>query len=138
MARTWRMNVGEMGMNAPEIVTILGKGSAFDGKLTFEGTVRIDGEFSGEIHSQGTLIVGETARVLAQIDAATVVIEGHVEGDIRATELVELRGTAKTSGTIHSPSLEIQRGAVFDGQCVMRPTEAPTARGAEPVAASGT
>lgn len=107
-------------MNAPEIITILGEGSAFDGKLTFEGKVRIDGEFSGEIHTRGTLVVGETAKVLAQIDASTVVIEGHVEGDIRATDLVELKGTARTSGTIHCPSLEIQRGAVFDGQCVMQ------------------
>ncbi|HET6581847.1 MAG TPA: polymer-forming cytoskeletal protein, partial [Nannocystaceae bacterium] len=47
-------------MTTPEITTILGKGSAFDGKLTFEGAVRIDGEFSGEIRTQGTLIVGET------------------------------------------------------------------------------
>lgn len=107
-------------MNAPEIITILAMGSAFDGKLTFEGTVRIDGEFSGEIQTEGTLIVGETAKVVAQIDASTVVIEGHVQGDIRATELVELRGTAQTAGTIHCPSLEIHRGAVFDGQCVMR------------------
>jgi len=108
-------------MNAPEIITILGKGSAFDGKLTFEGTVRIDGEFSGEIRTKGTLVVGESARVTAQIDAATVVVEGRVEGDIRATELVDLRGTAHTVGTIHCPSLEIQRGAVFDGRCVMQP-----------------
>ncbi|MCA9706826.1 MAG: polymer-forming cytoskeletal protein [Myxococcales bacterium] len=111
-------------MNAPEIITILAEGSAFDGKLTFEGTVRIDGEFSGEIRTRGTLVVGETAKVLAQIDASTVIIEGHVEGDIRALELVELRGTARTAGTIHAPSLEIQRGAVFDGQCVMRPNQA--------------
>lgn len=118
-------------MNAPEVITILGKGSAFDGKLTFEGTVRIDGEFSGEIRTQGTLVVGETAKVSAQIDASTVVIEGRVDGDVRATELVELRSTATMIGTLHCPSLEIQRGAVFDGRSAMRseesepPPEAP-------------
>lgn len=106
-------------MNAPEIITILGKGSAFDGKLTFEGKVRIDGEFSGEIRTDGTLVVGETAKVTAQIDAATVIIEGHVKGDIRATELIELHAHAHVLGTLHGPSLEIQRGAVFDGQCSM-------------------
>ncbi len=108
-----------MGMSAPEIITILGKGSAFDGKLTFEGTVRIDGEFSGEIRTDGTLVIGETARVTAQIEAATVVIEGRVTGDIRATESIQLHGTARTHGQLESPSLEIQRGAVFDGRCSM-------------------
>ncbi|MCA9656496.1 MAG: polymer-forming cytoskeletal protein [Myxococcales bacterium] len=107
-------------MNAPEIITILGKGSAFDGKLTFEGKVRIDGEFSGEIRTDGTLVVGESAKVTAQIDASTVVIEGRVEGDIRATTLVELHGSAHVVGTLDSPSLEIQRGAVFDGRCSMK------------------
>ena len=113
-------------MNAPEIITILGQGSAFDGKLTFEGTVRIDGDFSGEIRTDGTLIVGQTAKVKAQIDASIVVIEGQVEGDIRASERVELAGTARAVGTLHSPSLEIHRGAVFDGRCVMsmRPADA--------------
>lgn len=111
-------------MNAPEIITILGKGSAFDGKLTFEGTVRIDGDFSGEIHTEGTLIVGESAKVTAGIVASTVVIEGHVEGDIRATERVELTSTARALGTLHCPSLEIQRGAIFDGRCVMSPRAA--------------
>ncbi len=106
-------------MNAPEIITILGKGSAFDGKLTFEGTVRIDGEFSGEIRTDGSLIVGATAKVTAQIDASIVVIEGQVDGDIRATERVELTATARAVGNLHCPSLEIQRGAIFDGRCVM-------------------
>ena len=112
-------------MNAPEIVTILGQGSAFEGKLTFEGTVRIDGDFSGEIRTDGTLMVGETAKVTAQIDAATVVIEGRVEGDIRASTLVELHKTAHAIGTLHTPSLEIERGAVFDGTTVMNPAKAP-------------
>ena len=118
-------------MNAPEVITILGKGSAFDGKLTFEGTVRIDGEFSGEIRTQGTLVVGETAKVSAQINASTVVIEGRVDGDVRATELVALHATATMVGTLHCPSLEIQRGAVFDGHSAMQsegseaPPEAP-------------
>lgn len=113
-----------MGMNAQEIITILGKGSAFDGKLTFEGTVRIDGEFSGEIRTQGTLLVGESAQITAQITASTVSIEGQVQGDIRASARVELQSTARVVGKLHCPSLEIQRGAVFDGQCVMSEAEA--------------
>ncbi|MCH9687858.1 MAG: polymer-forming cytoskeletal protein [Deltaproteobacteria bacterium] len=122
-------------MNAPEIITLLGKGSAFEGKLTFEGTVRIDGEFSGEIRTEGTLIVGQSARVVAQIEASHVCVEGNVQGDIRASDLVELRSTARVVGTLHSPSLEIERGAAFDGQCVMRPSNEPAEVAPEPTAA---
>ena len=67
-------------MNTPEITTILGKGSAFDGKLTFEGAVRIDGEFSGEIRTDGTLIVGETAEVKAESDGLRGEVKAEING----------------------------------------------------------
>jgi cytoskeletal protein CcmA (bactofilin family) len=106
-------------MTTPEITTILGKGSAFDGKLTFEGAVRIDGEFSGEIRTAGTLIVGETAEVKAQINAARIVIEGVVRGDITATEAIEIHAPARVYGNLTTPALEIQRGSVFEGNSTM-------------------
>jgi cytoskeletal protein CcmA (bactofilin family) len=106
-------------MNTPDITTILGKGSAFDGKLTFEGAVRIDGEFSGEIRTQGTLIVGETAEVKAQIVAARIIVEGVVRGDLSATESIEIHAPARVYGNLSSPALEIQRGSVFEGSCQM-------------------
>lgn len=106
-------------MSTPEITTILGQGSSFEGKLTFEGAVRIDGVFKGEIRTQGTLIVGETADVRAEIEGAHVVVHGSVRGDIRAQEGVELRTPARVRGNIASPSLEIEKGARFDGHCVM-------------------
>lgn len=106
-------------MTTPEITTILGKGSAFDGKLTFEGAVRIDGEFSGEIRTQGTLIVGETAEVKAQIAAARIIIEGVVRGDISASESIEIHAPAKVYGNLSTPALEIQRGSVFEGNSQM-------------------
>jgi cytoskeletal protein CcmA (bactofilin family) len=109
----------ESSMTTPEITTILGKGSAFDGKLTFEGAVRIDGEFSGEIRTQGTLIVGESAEVKAQINAARIVIEGVVRGDITASEAIEIHAPARVYGNLATPALEIQRGSVFEGNCQM-------------------
>lgn len=121
-------------MSTPEITTILGQGSSFEGKLTFEGAVRIDGAFKGEIRTQGTLIVGETADVRAEIEGAQVVVHGSVRGDIRALEAVELRTPARVRGNIASPSVEIEKGARFDGNCTMdddAPTEEPAG---EPVA----
>lgn len=115
-------------MSTPEITTILGQGSSFEGKLTFEGAVRIDGTFKGEIRTEGTLIVGETADVQAEIEGAHVVVHGTVRGDIRAQQGVELRTPARVRGNIASPALEIEKGARFDGNCVMdeeAPTQAP-------------
>jgi cytoskeletal protein CcmA (bactofilin family) len=106
-------------MSNPEITTILGKGSAFDGKLTFEGAVRIDGEFSGEITTSGTLIVGESAEVKAEISASTIIIEGVVRGDIHASDLIEIHAPARVYGNLSSPSLEIQKGSLFQGNCRM-------------------
>lgn len=106
-------------MTNQEITTILGKGSAFDGKLTFEGAVRIDGEFSGEIRTEGTLIVGETAEVKAEIIANRIIIEGVVRGDLRANESIEIHSPARVYGNLATPSLEIQKGSMFEGNSQM-------------------
>jgi cytoskeletal protein CcmA (bactofilin family) len=102
-----------------EINTLLGKGSTFDGKLTFEGTVRIDGRLSGEIFSDDVLVVGEGAEVKAKIEVGTLIVEGRVEGNIRATQLVELHAPARVRGNIETPSLFIDKGVMFEGACKM-------------------
>ena len=67
-----------------EVHTLLGKGSEFEGKLTFEGQVRIDGKFNGQIITKDVLVIGDGARVKAEINAGTVIINGTVEGNVRA------------------------------------------------------
>ena len=121
-----------------EITTILGKGSAFDGKLTFEGAVRIDGEFSGEIRTDGTLIIGQTAEVKAEIQASVVVIEGTVRGDLTATGSIEIHAPARVYGNLTTPQLEIEKGSVFEGNCQMQAADTTATRSrpspVEPVA----
>lgn len=97
----------------------LGKGSRVEGKLTFEGSVRIDGQVEGEISAQETVIIGEGAEVTAQIHAATVVVQGRVNGDITARKRVELKAPATLVGNINTPSLIIHEGVVFEGHCAM-------------------
>ena len=110
---------------AGEINTLLGRGSTFEGKLTFEGTVRIDGRFKGEIFTDGILVIGEGAEVQAEIDVATVIIEGSVTGNVRAKQLVEIHAPGRVVGNLVTPSLFIDKGVVFEGNCHMEPTEAP-------------
>jgi cytoskeletal protein CcmA (bactofilin family) len=102
-----------------DVHTLLGKGSEFDGKLTFEGQVRIDGKFSGQIFTKDTLVIGEGARVNAEINAGTVVVNGQVEGNIRATQLIELHNPGRVKGNLETPSLSIDKGVMFEGACKM-------------------
>jgi cytoskeletal protein CcmA (bactofilin family) len=106
-------------MTGDDITTILGKGSNFDGKLTFEGTVRIDGRFSGEIRTDGTLIIGESAEVEANIQAATVIVQGRVRGDVSATESLSIQAPARVQGNLVTPNLMIEKGSFFEGHCAM-------------------
>ena len=98
-----------------EITTLLGRGSEFEGKLTFEGTVRIDGKLSGEIFSEDVLVVGEGAEVFAEISVGIVIVEGNVNGNIRAKRAVELHAPARVKGNIETPSLYIDKGVTFEG-----------------------
>src|SRR5215470_10949352 len=98
-----------------EITTLLGRGSEFEGKLTFEGTVRIDGKLSGEIFSEDVLVVGEGAMVNAEIDVGVIIVEGNVTGNIRAKRAVELHAPARVKGNIETPSLYIDKGVTFEG-----------------------
>lgn len=102
-----------------EITALLGKGTEFEGRFLFEGIVRIDGKFSGDIFTRDTLIIGADATVIAQIDADVVVIAGHMEGQIRATSRVEIQSTGSVRGKICAPVFKIEEGGVFDGSTQM-------------------
>ena len=97
----------------------LGEGTSFNGNLTFEGTVRIDGKLEGEIFTKDTLVIGETATVKASIRAGMIVISGTVQGNITAEKKVELHTSARLYGNISTPLLSIAEGVVFEGSCTM-------------------
>jgi len=102
-----------------DIVGLLGKGTTFEGKLIFEGTVRIDGNYSGEISTKGLLVIGDEAIVHAQVRAEKIIIQGEMHGNIHATKVVEIRGTGKVCGDIRTPSLIVEEGVIFEGTCSM-------------------
>jgi len=97
----------------------LGKGCSFDGKLTFDGTVRIDGRFLGEIFSDDTLEVGPDAEIKADVKVGTVIVSGKVVGNIYAKDRADMRGGADVVGNIHAPVVTMQEGAVVDGSLKM-------------------
>ncbi len=106
-----------------QAATSLGKGSQITGKLSFEGTVRIDGQVEGEIAAQESVVIGESAVVKAQVTADSIIITGKVTGDITARRRVEIRAPGKLYGNITTPSLVIHDGVVFEGRCSMGATD---------------
>ncbi len=107
-----------------EITALLGRGTRFEGKLHFDGRVRVDGYFQGEINSDDTLIIGDGAEVHAEIEVATVIVRGgQVHGNIRARNAIEIHAPGKMVGNLHSPSLFIDRGVEFQGSCRMDPID---------------
>ena len=109
----------------------LGAGTQFEGQLGFEGTVRIDGSFSGSIHKGDKLVVGAGATVTAEITCESVVVHGEVTGNIRAGT-VELRQGARVRGDIATPSLVIERGALLEGHVKVEAATAEVAPGTTP------
>src|SRR2546422_9445148 len=104
-------------MNGDEPFTFLGKGAQFKGIIHFEGTIRIDGRLEGEIHTKGTLMVGEHAVIEGDISAGAVVSGGHINGNIVASEKVQLLPAAVVKGTIKTPLLSIEEGVQLHGTC---------------------
>ena len=107
---------------------LLGEGAEFEGKLTFKGTVRIDARFKGSIVTNDVLVVGEHARIDAEITCGSVIVDGEVNGDIKAKSAVELHRVARVRGNVETPSLVVEKGAVVQGAVKMGSVSAP-ARG---------
>lgn len=105
-----------------EFTAILGPGSTFEGQLVFEGIVRIDGKFRGDIFTRDTLIVGAEARVEGHVDADTVIIAGYVEGEVRASSRIEIQASGYLRGAVYAPIFKIEEGGMFDGMTQMLPS----------------
>jgi len=106
-----------------DLNALLGRGSEFEGKLTFEGTVRIDGKFTGTIVTNDVLVIGEGAKVSAEITCGTIIVHGEVNGNVKARTSVELHQPARVKGNVETPSLLVEKGVIFEGQTKMEGVE---------------
>ncbi len=96
------------------------------GTIRFTGELVVDGKVEGEIKSDGNLTVGENARLRAEISTTTVVIYGKVQGNISATDRVDLKSSSEVVGDIKAKVLTIEAGAVFVGKSTVgTPAQAP-------------
>lgn len=109
--------IGEGKMNS-----IIGKGCKFNGTIDVsEGTLRVDGEFEGNINCPDTLIIGKDGKVKAEVTVKNAVIGGHLIGNIDAKDKIELQGGSRVQGDIKTSRLVIDEGVFFEGACKMSP-----------------
>ena len=105
------------------IKAYLGSDAFFKGTLSFEGTVRIDGKFEGQVNTSDTLVIGETGDMKANVNVGTLVCKGRLQGAVVASEKIEMHPASKITGNIQTPALSIELGAVLDGQLNMTERE---------------
>lgn len=98
----------------------VGAGTVLTGETNFTSMLRVDGHLTGRVTSdEGTLIVGSTGQVDANIDVAAAVVNGTINGDIIASEKLELGRTARVVGNVQAPRLLMADGAILEGNCNM-------------------
>ena len=122
-----------MSAKPGEFATVIGADAHFKGELSFQGGVRIDGQFEGAISTPGVVLVSREGRLKAEVKAGSIVVEGSIEGNVVVEDRAELRATAHLHGDLKAAKLLAVEGATFVGRCEVGPgakTAAPTAEAA--------
>jgi cytoskeletal protein CcmA (bactofilin family) len=97
----------------------LDSGSHLEGELRFEASFRVDGKLTGIVRSEGDLIVGESGEVEGELYVGQVFVSGTVRGTVRASRKIQIAPSGKVFAELDTPSLVIEDGATFEGQCAM-------------------
>jgi cytoskeletal protein CcmA (bactofilin family) len=113
------------------------QGVTVEGTLTVTGTFRIDGNVKGNIISEQTVILGESAKVEGQIEGNRIVIAGRFDGVIFAKGRVEIQPKGVVTGEVHAPCMVVDPGGIFDGRCHMLASSDASAGVTIPIRALG-
>ncbi len=103
----------------PAIDTLIGERAHFHGDLDFEGAIRIDGKFEGNIrsHEDGTLVVSETALVVGEVDVPRLILHGAIRGNVRAGRSLQISATGRLDGDVEYTTMMLAEGAAINGRC---------------------
>ena len=104
-----------------EYPTILGPDASFKGELSFEKGMRLQGKMEGKITTPGRLHVAKEAKLLADVDAGSIILEGEVQGNLTATDRIELKQSTRYEGDLTASKLVVDEGAVFRGHVTVGP-----------------
>ncbi|MSP58172.1 MAG: polymer-forming cytoskeletal protein [Flavobacteriaceae bacterium] len=109
--------------NSPQqsqgILNIIGQGTRITGDLISNGDFRVDGSIEGHVKVGQRLVIGNTGKILGNIEVDSATIAGHIKGNITVKQVLELKPTAKIDGDIITNKMVIESGAQFNGRCSM-------------------
>ncbi|MBP2072824.1 bactofilin family protein [Thermoanaerobacterium butyriciformans] len=114
-----RKDVNTLDINTEKIDTIIGKNTTIEGNIKSQGAMRIDGNVTGKIEVQGSIIIGESSKIEADIKADNISVSGEITGNLTINNQVQITSTGKVYGDIEVQNLIIDEGAIFDGNCKM-------------------
>lgn len=109
-----------MDFDQEKVVAFIGEGVEFKGAISYQGSVRIDGRFEGELNTTGMLLVGPKAVISAKVRAGSVISKGKMNGEIFAKDRVQLLATANMDGSVTTPQLAIEEGVIFNATIEMK------------------
>ncbi len=113
-------------LNETKFAGLIDSDSEFRGDLVFKGSFRIEGYFKGTITSDALLIIGERAKVEADVKVGQIVINGEIRGTIEATDKVEIHNLGRVFGSIQAPRLIVEEGAYLEASCQTQDIKPPT------------
>lgn len=102
-----------------KISSIIGADMDVEGNIKAKDTIRVEGSVTGNVETEGALIISATGRVKGNVKGSSIVIGGVLEGDLVSNGKTEVISTGKVIGNMHTKSLIVDENAVFQGQCVM-------------------
>ena len=105
----------------PEFTTVLGPDATFKGELTFEKSMRLHGKLNGSISSPGRLHVAREAKLEANVEAGSIILEGEVQGNLTAADRIEMKPTTRYEGDLTTSKLVVEEGAQFKGHVSVGP-----------------
>lgn len=100
-------------------INIIGLGTLITGDIVSNGDIRIDGGLTGNLHTKGKIVIGETGRIKGEMKCRNSDVAGEIEGKTYVSELLTLKSTAKIFGDIMASKLAIEPGCKFTGYCNM-------------------
>lgn len=107
----------ENNENQPE--TIIGKSVKVEGDFIGQGDVVVEGVVNGKLITDKSLVVGQEAKIMADVKAESAVIAGEILGNVKVAKQLELKSTSKINGDIETQLISVETGAIINGKCCM-------------------